>query len=253
VLAALALASCLAGGPVPSVAILIDDIGYRLDTDLAALGLAGDYSYAILPHTPHGRRFAQAAAALGRDSLLHMPMEAVRHNRLLGPGALLRGMDGTTIGDTLDAALTSLPSVIGLNNHMGSRLTADANAMRALAAGVARRPGLFFVDSRTTARTVAADAMRARGVPTLERDVFLDNVLRPGAIRRQLARLVERARRQGRALGIAHPHRATLAVLRAWRPGADGVRLVPVSRLLQAGPGLKAVAGSDCGEAAKGG
>jgi len=232
VLTALALAACLAGAPAPAVAILLDDIGYRSDADLAALGLAGAYSYAILPHAPHGARFALAARALSRDSLLHLPMEAERDNDLLGPGALRHDMDATTIEATLAAALANVPAVVGLNNHMGSRLTAETAAMRALAAGVARRPGLFFVDSRTTARTVAATAMRGHGVPTLERDVFLDNVPREAAIRRQLAALVARARHQGHALGIGHPQRATLTVLRAWRPADDGVRLVPVSRLL---------------------
>lgn len=247
-LAALVLASCLAGSPAPPLAILIDDIGYRIDTDLAALGLAGAYSYAILPHAPHGARFARAASALGRDSLLHLPMEAEGHDQLLGPGALRVGMDAGTIAATLEAALASLPTVIGVNNHMGSRLTADSRSMDSLAAGVARHRGLFYVDSRTTPRTVAARAMRALGVPTLERDVFLDNVLQPEAIRHQLATLVARARRQGHALGIAHPHRVTLAVLRAWEPTDAGVRLVPVSALFAPAAATQAVAATPCAD-----
>ena len=243
----------MAGGSVPPVAILIDDIGYRIDADLTALGLAGDYSYAILPHTPHGARFARAAQALARDSLLHLPMEAERGNAMLGPDALRRGMSANEIGETLAAALTSLPGIIGLNNHMGSRLTADVTAMEALAASVARHRGLFFVDSRTTPLTVAAPSMRARGIATLERDVFLDNVRRPRAIRRQLAALVARAKRHGRALGIAHPYRETIAVLRAWQPSADEVRLVPVSKLFDTAPALRPVVATDCGNAPRGG
>lgn len=244
--AALVLSACLAAGTPPAVAILIDDIGYRVDADLAALGLPGAYSYAILPHTPHGARFARAATALARDALLHLPMEAERGNALLGPGSLRLGMDAPTITDTLEAALASLPTVVGLNNHMGSRLTADRGAMQVLATGVARHRGLFFVDSRTTARTTAAQAMRERGVPTLERDVFLDHVPREQAVQRQLAVLVARARRVGHALGIAHPHRETLSVLRAWRPDAAGVRLVPVSTLFAEPLQVETMASGEC-------
>lgn len=231
-LAALTLAACLAAGPSPAVAILIDDIGYQPGADLAALGLPGAYSYAVLPHAPHSARFVAAARALRRDSLLHLPMEAERRNELLGPDALTNDMSDTALRRTFSAALASVPAVVGINNHMGSRLTREQRPMDVLARQLAAQPGLFFVDSRTTARTVAASTMRKRGVPTLERDVFLDNQRRPAAIRRQLATLVARAKRRGYALGIGHPYRETLAVLRAWRPAADEVRLVPVSSLL---------------------
>ena len=231
-LAALALAACVAAGPPPAVAILIDDIGYQIGADLGALGLPGAYSYAVLPHAPHSARFVAAARALHRDSLLHLPMEAERRNGLLGPGALIHGMTETAMVETLDQALASVPAVVGINNHMGSRLTREQRPMDILARQVAAQGDLFFVDSRTTAHTVAARAMRRRGVPTLERDVFLDNLRRPAAIRRQLATLIARAKRQGYAIGIGHPYRETLTVLRTWRPAADDVRLLPISKLL---------------------
>lgn len=242
--AALALAACLAaaqGPPPPRVAILIDDIGYDRAGDLGSLGLGGAYSYAILPHAPHGARFAAAARALGRDALLHLPMEAEHRNSLLGPDALRRGMDERAIVATLADALASVGPVVGVNNHMGSRLTREAGAMRRFARSfdLAAR-GLFFVDSRTTPRTVAARELRAAGIAVLERDVFIDHVPRPAAIQSQLGRLVTLARRRGAALGIAHPHRATLAALRGFSPGRSGVTLVPVSRLLAADAGRRA-------------
>lgn len=233
VLAVLTFAACLFGPPLPRVAIVIDDIGYRVRADLDALGLGGAYSYAILPHTPHGARFAVTAQALSRDSLLHLPMEAERRNHLLGPGALRREMDAAAVEATVTDALASVPTAIGISNHMGSRLTADAAAMRTLAASVALRPGLAFIDSRTTARTAAASEMRRRGVPVLERDVFLDDVAERSAIRRRLEDLVTHAKRHGSALGIGHPHAATLSVLRDWRPRRHGVALVPISVLLE--------------------
>jgi polysaccharide deacetylase 2 family uncharacterized protein YibQ len=255
-LAALALGACLAlagaaAPPMPRVAILIDDIGYQPAADLDALGLAGAYSYAVLPHAPHGARFSAAAGALGRDSLLHLPMEAEHRNELLGPGALQRHMDEATMTATLIAALASVAPVVGINNHMGSRLTREPRAMRRLALSLDHAaPDLFFVDSRTTPRTVAARILRKAGIPVLERDVFLDHVRNPSAIRRQLERLVRLAHRHGSALGIGHPYRETLSVLRGFRPAAAGIRLVPVSALVGDDEGLRtAKAEAACGNA----
>ncbi len=256
-LATLALGTCLAlagaaAPPAPRIAILIDDIGYQPAADLDALGLAGAYSYAVLPHAPHGARFSAAANALGRDSLLHLPMEAEHSNDLLGPGALRRQMDETAMTATLAAALASVAPVVGINNHMGSRLTREPRAMRRLALSLGQAaPRLFFVDSRTTPRTVAASVLRKAGIPVLERDVFLDHVRHPTAIRQQLERLVRLAHRRGSALGIGHPYRETLSVLRGFRPGAAGVRLVPASALTDGAvtaPQLTAAAPA-CGDA----
>jgi polysaccharide deacetylase 2 family uncharacterized protein YibQ len=134
---------------------------------------------------------------------------------------------------TLAEALASVAPVVGINSHMGSRLTGDEAAMRRFARGLgATGPDLFFVDSRTTPRSVAGRVLRASGIRVLERDVFLDHVPRPAAVRRQLERLLAVARRRGHALGIGHPHRATLDVLRAFSPARAGVKLVPVSALL---------------------
>lgn len=241
-LATLALGACLAlagagAPPAPRIAILIDDIGYQPAADLDALGLAGAYSYAILPHAPHGARFSAAANALGRDSLLHLPMEAEHSNELLGPGALRRRMDESTMAATLAAGLASVGPVVGINNHMGSRLTREPRAMRRLALSLGRAaPHLFFIDSRTTPRTVAASVLRSAGIPVLERDVFLDHERNPSTIRRQLELLVRLAHRRGSALGIGHPYRETLSVLRGFRPGAAGVRLVPASSLMAGAP-----------------
>ena len=257
-LATLALGTCLAlagagAPPLPRVAILIDDIGYQPAADLDALGLAGAYSYAILPHAPHGARFAAAASALGRDSLLHLPMEAEHSNELLGPGALRRHMDEVSMRTTLAAALDSVGAVVGVNNHMGSRLTREPRAMRRFALSLGRTaPRLFFIDSRTTPRTVAASVLRKAGIPVLERDIFLDHVRRPAAIRQQLERLVRLAHRRGSALAIGHPHRETLSVLRGFRPGAAGVRLVPASSLAERGISLplpRPATGTACGGA----
>ncbi|RME33983.1 MAG: divergent polysaccharide deacetylase family protein [Gammaproteobacteria bacterium] len=220
------------GDPVatqgPVVALLIDDMGYRLEEGEAALGLPGPLAYSFLPYTPHARALAEQARALGREILLHLPMEAERDNHLLGPGALLGSMDRARIEQTLEADLAALPPVIGVNNHMGSRLTREPMPMHWLMEGLRRHGGLIFIDSRTTAATVAATVARQYGLAQLSRDVFLDNRDDPAAIREQFRRWLRRAWLHGHSLAIAHPRPATLAVLALELPRLrqHGVRLV---------------------------
>ncbi len=216
----------------PAVALLIDDMGYRLRLGRAALALQGPVAYSFLPHTPHARALAEQARAMGREILLHLPMEAEHDNHLLGPGALTRNMDRMQQELTLASDLASLPRVIGVNNHMGSRLTRDFSHMHWLMAGLRRRGDLLFIDSRTTADTIAGTVARQYGVATLSRDVFLDNQDDPEAIRVQFRRWLQTAWRQGQALAIAHPRPATLAVLARELPRLSrrGVRLVSLAQ-----------------------
>jgi len=216
----------------PVVALLIDDMGYRLHEGRAALNLPGPIAYSFLPHTPHARDLAGRARARGREILLHLPMEAEHDNRLLGPGALFSTMSREQLELTLAADLASLPPVIGVNNHMGSRLTTEFSPMHTLMAALRRRGGLLFIDSRTTAETIAGTVARQYGVATLSRDVFLDNQDDPEAIRAQFRRWLQIAWRRGQALAIAHPRPATLALLARELPRLPrrGIRLVSLEQ-----------------------
>ena len=117
---------------------------------------------------------------------------------------------------------------------MGSRFTADRGAMQPVLAELGAR-GLYFIDSRTTAATVAADMARAAGLPAASRDVFLDNETVAAAVRARLAEAETIARRRGSAIAIGHPHDATLAALAAWLPEARarGFTLVPASAVVR--------------------
>ena len=151
-----------------------------------------------------------------------------------GPRALLIDMPRRQIGALLDEALQALPNVRGVSNHMGSAATADAATMRDLMAELKARD-LLFLDSLTTARSVAGDIARAAGLPTATNRIFLDHDHRnPASIRRRLHTLFESARASGFAVGIGHPHPATLDVLRAELPRlkANGVVFVTFSELL---------------------
>lgn len=231
-LAALALSACVeaSAGP-PPVAIIIDDLGYRLRNDREATEIAGLETFAVLPFTPYGRALGERLYAAGKEVMLHLPMEAHNRNELLGPGALTEAMSEGEFNTAARAAIESIPHLSGVNNHMGSLLTGNRERMRWLMAVLADYPWLVFVDSRTTGTSAARDAARAAAVPFLARDVFLDHERDPRQIHARLDELIRHAQTRGDALGIAHPHAETLAVLRARLPGLTEVRVVRVDEL----------------------
>jgi len=214
------------------IALVIDDLGRR-PSDLATIAALGvPVAHAVLPYEPHSAAMAAAAAAAGAEVLLHLPMEAL-DGEDPGPGALRLGMDDAALAVATRAALAAVPEAVGINNHMGSALSADRRAM-AVVLGVARERGLFFLDSRTTAATVGFRLARELGVPAAERQVFLDDSLSAADIEAELERLRALALEEGSAIAIGHPHPVTFAQLAAEVPRAQaaGVRFVRLSELL---------------------
>lgn len=151
-----------------------------------------------------------------------------------GPGVLLRTQSDEEIERTLEKDLDSVPGAVGVNNHMGSAATADPRVMRAVMRVLSDRR-LFFVDSRTTDATVGEAQARAAGVPAVSRRVFLDDVPTEAGVDRALGELAARSREEGFAVGIGHPHAATLTVLekRLPRLAGEGIRLVKVGKLVK--------------------
>ncbi len=219
------------GGPRSHsrIAIVIDDMGYQRRIGARLINLELPLSFAFLPQAPFTGALCSQAVARGRDILLHLPMQPEDAQWDPGPGALFVDMNASQIREVLEQDLAALPGVIGVNNHMGSRFTRDAAAMGILLALLKERR-LFFLDSLTTPASVGANMARRLGVPTLRRDVFLDNEQDERAINRQLALLIDRAQLRGWAVGIAHPKPVTLAVLAAFRPPA-GMEVVPLHQL----------------------
>jgi hypothetical protein len=220
-------------GGLPAISIIIDDMGYRRRDGLRALELPGPVAYAVLPHTPYARSLASIAFQLDKEVLLHVPMES-ELDKVLGPGALVNSMARPQLQAVLDAGLASVPHVIGINNHMGSALTQETRAMGWLMEWINNNGALYFVDSVTSARSVALRSANAAGLPAIGRDVFLDTTADTEMIRKQFQRLIELARRHGTALAIGHPHPETLSVLRdvLLKPSYYGVKLVPVRELI---------------------
>lgn len=221
-------------GPTPVIGLIIDDMGYRLHDGLRALELPGPVAYSVLPHSPSGAALALRAGQRGREVLLHLPMHAQENNHLLGPGALMQGMSREQFLATLDSDLAAIPNVIGVNNHMGSLLTRQQQPMQWLMQALKARGNLFFVDSRTSGATVAGRVATEAGVPLLNRDVFLDNEPDHDYIRGQFFRLIEKARFNGAAIGIAHPKPETIDVLADLLADLPqiGVKLVSLQELL---------------------
>ena len=230
----LAPASALYAEELPRIAIIIDDIGDRRAEGLAAVDLPGAVACAFLPHTPHARELAYRAHENGKEVLLHLPLQSLQ-GKELGPGAITLHTSETEFRRILQDNLAVIPYVQGVNNHMGSLLTRHPGHMTWLMQDLAANGRLFFVDSYTHADSVALDMARERGVPAARRDVFLDNIPEPGAIEAEFARLIERARERGSAIGIGHPYPQTMEYLARVLPVLEadyGVTLVPVSALL---------------------
>jgi polysaccharide deacetylase 2 family uncharacterized protein YibQ len=221
----------------PKIAIIIDDLGYRFAEGQRAVRLPGPVAVAILPHTPYAAGLASEADSRGKEIVLHVPMEALEAE-LLGPGALELDQTRSELAGALAADLAAVPLALAVSNHMGSSLTREAVPMRWIMEELKSRETLFFVDSYTTADSVALQAAREAGVRALRRDVFLDGDQTPAAVQREWLRLLARARERGFALAIGHPHAATLEFLERALPAlaASGVALVPLADLLDAEP-----------------
>lgn len=214
------------------IAIIIDDIGNSEALGRRALDVPGELTYAILPFTANSRRLAVYAQQLNKEVMLHMPMSNVL-SVAPGPGTITPDMGREEMLTALRAALDHLPEAVGVNNHMGSELTQFYNAMAWLMEEIHARQ-LYFIDSRTTPHSEALQAARHAHIDSRSRDVFLDNEPNEAAIARQFEELLATARRRGQAVGIGHPHPATIRYLnkRLPRLAAENIELVPVSRLL---------------------
>lgn len=223
-----------AGAAQARVAIIFDDAGATLAQLDPILALGRPVTIAVLPGLPASQAVAARAAAAGLQVLLHLPLEAEETGRALGPGGITTDMETEAIKTQVRAGLAAIPGAVGVSGHMGSRATADRRVMAAVLA-VVRERGLFFVDSRTTTRSVALNVARELSIPAAARMVFLDNEDGPAYIAGQLRQLIILAKMRGEAIGIGHVQKVTADVLRALLPEFEraGIVLVPVSALVR--------------------
>ncbi len=200
----------------PTLIIIIDDVGNNGPLGDRAVALPGPVTLAFLPHTPHAKRLANKAAENNKGIMLHAPM-ANATGAALGPGALTQDMTPAELQEILSESLDSIPHVQGVNNHMGSVLTADQTAMSSIMKVVQQR-GLYFIDSLTNPLSVAESEAQQAGIPTDRRDVFLDNDRSLDGLFQQFQRAMDIAERKGSAILIGHPYPETLDFLEVVLP-----------------------------------
>ena len=222
--------------PGPRLAIVVDDLGYDPVRDAEWLDFPERITVSVLPYGPSSRSIAASARTRGFGVILHVPMEpegvvADRTETFL----LRRGMTPEEIADRFGRMAADVPQANGASNHMGSAFTSDLAAMTAFARALGGK-GFFFLDSVTSAGTVAAAAMGEAVVPMARRDVFLDDDGRPEQMRRQWDAAVALAKERGEAVLLSHARRETRKALLELLPQLrrEGIRAVTVEELLAA-------------------
>jgi len=220
---------------LPMLAIVIDDMGqdlHKLD-ELFKVGVP--ITVAVLPHLQYSADTASKAHSRGWEVILHLPMEpkgSDEHDP--GKGALWTVMTPAEVRGQLDGDINDVPYVIGMNNHMGSKFTEDGPLMREVLA-VAKKKKLFFLDSRTSSKSVVMSIARDMGVASADRDVFLDNDKDVASIKKRIREAVALARRNGSAIAIGHPYPETIKALQEAIPGISGseITVVRLSELVK--------------------
>ena len=195
------------------IVLVIDDFGYRNDSiSDGFLDLPVPITCAVLPGHNQSSRFAKKAINAGKEVIVHMPMQSAITSSGEDEFKLKIGMTSEEIEWRLNEALNEIPEAVGINNHQGSKATTDGKVM-AVVASVLKNKNKFFLDSRTSSKTLGENTMRSVGVPTARRHIFLDNDLSIENISKQLNKLVTVAEKKGLAIGIGHVKGNTLKVL----------------------------------------
>ncbi|WP_413700286.1 divergent polysaccharide deacetylase family protein [Psychromonas sp. KJ10-10] len=217
--------------PPIQLAIVLDDLG-NSKHDLQALKLPTQITFAVLPYTPFAKKLAKQAHSQNRELLLHMPMQAKIHNEKLGKGALMLNMQELVFKEELSKALHYFPGATAMNNHMGSTLTEHIEPMQ-WTMEVLNKQGLYFLDSRTSAQTIAQSTAQISGVPALRRHIFLDNIKTNKAMTEQLQQALEIGKNNLPVVIIAHPYPETIQFLRDnFTQQNQQFDLVPLHQLL---------------------
>ena len=222
-----------AGEGGPRLALIVDDCGQWIDTERAFIALGVPITMSVLPDVPYTGTIAREASNAGMGVMLHLPMETVSGMNP-GPGKVTTEMTDEQIAAQVEADLAQVPLARGVNNHEGSKASADERVMRDVVGVLAKHGDLFFIDSKTSAASVGEQLAQEGGVPTAARDVFLDNKADVDYTEGQLREAIAIAKRTGSAIAIGHPRPTTLAAVRAMLPTFQdaGVHLVLAQELV---------------------
>jgi polysaccharide deacetylase 2 family uncharacterized protein YibQ len=221
-------------GPKPKIVIVIDDLGIDKPRTARTISLPGPLTLSFLTYASDLDKQTRAARNAGHELWMHIPMEPGSPDVDPGPNVLLTGIPKPELEVSIKWNLEQFSGYVGINNHMGSRFTADLPGLRTVMEELKRRD-LLFLDSVTSGKSVAGKAARETGVPFARRNVFLDHQDDKVGIERRLAEVERLALRKGIAIAIGHPRERTLTVLGPWLKGleAKGFRLVPLSAAIK--------------------
>lgn len=216
------------------LAIIIDDFGYSHDPVEAFANITQPITFAVLPYRPYSNEAAARGLSSGHQVILHLPMEPLGEGGSSEPTAIMVGMGEEQIREIAQKAIQSLPGIIGVNNHQGSKATADKQVMKNVLQ-VIKNKNLFFVDSRTNHLSVASDTARQMGIHTGENQLFIDNVDDVVAVKKQIRIAQDMALQHGSAIIIGHARMNTATAVRDMVPELiqNGVQLVFVSQLIR--------------------
>ena len=214
----------------PRVVVIIDDMGLDRKHTRAAMDLPGPLTFAFLPYADDLKKQTEMAKSKGHELMVHVPMEPMNQGLNAGPEVLKTSSSPEEFAKTLNDGLNAFEGYVGINNHMGSRMTQDHIGMKRVMTELKKR-GLLFVDSKTISTSVAEDEARAAGIPYAARDVFLDHEETSLAVHGALDKLEREALKTGLAIAIGHPKEETINALRSWLPTleAKGITLIPIS------------------------
>ena len=220
----------------PRVAIIIDDMGSSKRRARELINLDAPITFSFFPFSRNSRQLAREAFEKGKEVMLHMPMEPHGFpGNDPGKGALVMNMTEEELHRQIRKNLEAIPHIKGVNNHMGSRFMEDDQRVSILMEELRKRE-LYFLDSRTTAKTVGYRTAKELGMKTGERNVFLDNNSYDEAeIRKNISELAKIAKAEGKAIAIGHPHSSTIKSLREMIPRLreSGIEIVPLSEVIE--------------------
>jgi polysaccharide deacetylase 2 family uncharacterized protein YibQ len=219
---------------LPKLALIIDDGGYNIENFKEMLGTGKRITYAILPNTPHAREAALMAYRDGSEVMLHLPMEPKEEEWYsLEKDTVRTGMDAKRVQKILEDALKQVPHVRGVNNHMGSKATEDPQVMETLMQ-VLKKEGLYFIDSHTSFQTLGPEMARKVGVASRRNDKFIDREKKIEAIKNAIRLAMRKAKQEGRAVAIGHPHPLTARAIKEMisEIEKEGIRLVFASEVV---------------------
>jgi polysaccharide deacetylase 2 family uncharacterized protein YibQ len=214
--------------------IIIDDVGNNLKNGQDIIKLPVTLTIAILPKTSYARELARLAVKNNKEVMLHLPMQSVEHHKH-SPGTLDLHMTKSEFKRQLRLNLNSVPYVRGVNNHMGSLLTRHPGHMRWLMNELSHHGGLYFIDSKTTSKSIAEKTATEYKIPTLSRDFFLDPDNKENTLRQQFDRFINKIEQRGYAIAIAHPYPKTIKFLQnhLTELNQQGITVLPVSKLIR--------------------